>query len=113
MNATIMSPASTSPAKTVQMRAHGAKVQLVPGSRQDTADAAVAAHGGDGGKLFYSSHNWHPFFLHGTKTLAYELWCVSIGRPSSAPDRPLVVCMLVSLMPDNVAHIHVVVQHEI
>ncbi len=23
---------------------------------------------------FYASHNWHPFFLHGTKTLAYELW---------------------------------------
>ena len=76
MNATIMSPASTSPAKTVQMSAHGAKVELIPGSRQDTADAAVAAHGRDGGKLFYASHNWHPFFLHGTKTLAYELWCV-------------------------------------
>src|SRR6185437_3513406 len=24
--------------------------------------------------IFYASHNWHPFFLHGTKTLAYELW---------------------------------------
>jgi len=74
INAVIMSPASTSPAKTVQMRAHGAKVELIPGSRQDTADAAVAAHGRDGGSLFYASHNWHPFFLHGTKTLAYELW---------------------------------------
>ena len=72
--ATIMAPSSTSPAKTVQMRAHGAAVELIPGSRQDTADAAVAAHGRDGGKLFYASHNWHPFFLQGTKTLAYELW---------------------------------------
>jgi|EP01047_Picozoa_sp_COSAG01_P071886 threonine synthase len=34
----------------------------------------AAAHGRDGGRLFYASHNWHPFFLHGTKTLAYELW---------------------------------------
>ena len=42
MAATIMAPASTSPAKTVQMRAHGAAVELIPGSRQDTADAAVA-----------------------------------------------------------------------
>ena len=42
MAATIMTPASTSPAKTVQMRAHGAAVELVVGSRQDTADAAVA-----------------------------------------------------------------------
>ena len=74
LNATIMSPSSTSPAKTVQMAAHGATVELIPGSRQDTADAAINAHGRDGGKLFYSSHNWHPFFLHGTKTLAYELW---------------------------------------
>ena len=41
MQATIMAPASTSPAKTVQMRAHGANVELIPGTRQDTADAAV------------------------------------------------------------------------
>ena len=34
----------------------------------------VAAHGRDGGRLFYASHNFHPFFLQGTKTLAYELW---------------------------------------
>jgi threonine synthase len=68
--ATIMAPASTSPAKTVQMRAHGARVELIPGTRQDTADAAVARSG----EIFYASHNWHPFFLHGTKTLAYELW---------------------------------------
>merc|ERR1712185_552850 len=72
--ATIMAPDSTSPAKTVQMRAHGAAVELVPGSRQACADAAVAAHGRDGGKVFYASHAWHPFFLQGTKTLAYELW---------------------------------------
>jgi threonine synthase len=54
---------------------HGAVLD-VPG--KDGADAcarcAVAAHGRDGGKLFYASHNWHPFFLQGTKTLAYELW---------------------------------------
>jgi threonine synthase len=24
--------------------------------------------------VFYASHNWHPFFLQGTKTLGYELW---------------------------------------
>lgn len=70
MAATIMTPESTSPAKTVQMRAHGATVELIPGTRQDTADAAVARSA----SIFYASHNWHPFFLHGTKTLAYELW---------------------------------------
>ena len=70
MAATILTPASTSPAKTLQMRAHGATVELIQGSRQDTADAAVARSA----EIFYASHNWHPFFLQGTKTLAYELW---------------------------------------
>ena len=27
---------------------------------------------GDG--AFYASHNWQPFFLQGTKTIAYEIW---------------------------------------
>jgi threonine synthase len=25
-------------------------------------------------QIFYAGHNWQPFFLQGTKTLAYELW---------------------------------------
>ncbi len=70
MRATIMTPSSTSPGKTVQMRAYGAEIRLIPGSRQDTADAAAR----EAATIFYASHNWHPFFLHGTKTLAYELW---------------------------------------
>jgi threonine synthase len=85
MAATIMAPASTSPAKTVQMRAHGAAVELIPGSRQDTADAAVARSA----SVFYASHNWHPFFLHGTKTLAYELW-EDLGF--RVPDNVIVPC---------------------
>ena len=70
IKAKILAPASSQPAKTVQMRAFGAEVELVPGSRQDTADEAErqARH------IFYASHNWHPYFLQGTKTLAYELW---------------------------------------
>ncbi len=85
LQATIMAPASTSPAKTVQMRAHGATVELVPGTRQDTADEAVRRSE----SVFYASHNWHPFFLHGTKTLAYELWEDLNFR---APDNVIVPC---------------------
>jgi threonine synthase len=70
MSAKIVTPASTQPAKLVQMRAMGAEVELVPGSRQDTADEAVR----QSEQIFYASHNWQPFFLEGTKTLAYELW---------------------------------------
>jgi threonine synthase len=85
MRATIMAPASTSPAKTVQMRAHGAAVELIPGTRQDTADAAMRR----AETVFYASHNWHPFFLQGTKTLAYELW-EDLGF--RAPDNIITPC---------------------
>ena len=85
MAATIMAPSSTSPAKTVQARAHGATVELVPGSRQMTAEAAERR----AGEIFYASHNWHPFFLHGTKTLAYELW-EDLGF--AAPDHVVIPC---------------------
>ena len=33
-------------------------------------EAALAAAGAS----FYASHNWQPFFIEGTKTLAFELW---------------------------------------
>ena len=85
MKVTIFVPASTSPAKTVQSRASGATIQLIPGSRQDCADAALA----ESERIFYASHNWHPFFLHGTKTLAYELW-EDLGFV--APDNVIVPC---------------------
>ena len=85
MAATIMAPDSTSPAKTVAMRAAGAAVELIPGTRQATSDAAEAR----AASLFYASHNWHPFFLHGTKTLAYELW-EDLGF--RAPDNIIVPC---------------------
>ena len=85
MRAKILVPASTSPAKTVQMRAAGAEVALIPGTRQDTADAAV----GQADSIFYASHNWQAHFLQGTKTLAYELW-EDLGF--SAPDAVIIPC---------------------
>ena len=85
MAATIMAPDSTSPAKTVQMRAYGATVELIPGDRQATSDAAAAR----AATLFYASHNWQPFFLQGTKTLAYELW---EDLDFVAPDNVIVPC---------------------
>jgi threonine synthase len=85
MRATIMAPDSTSPAKTVAMRAYGAEVELIPGNRQATSDAAVAR----AAQVFYASHNWQPFFLHGTKTLAYELW-EDLGF--RAPDNIIIPC---------------------
>jgi threonine synthase len=85
LRAVIMAPASTSRAKTVQMQAHGANVELIAGTRQDTAEAAVQRSD----SIFYASHNWHPFFLQGTKTLAYELW-EDLGF--SVPDNIITPC---------------------
>ena len=85
MRATIFAPASTSPEKLVQARAYGAHVVAVPGSRSDAADAATRDDPGS----FYAGHAWHPFFLHGTKTLAYELW-EDLGF--AAPDNVILPC---------------------
>jgi threonine synthase len=68
--AKILVPASTPNEKTVQMRGYGAEIELIPGSRQETSEAAAR----QAATIFYAGHNWQPFFLQGTKTLAYELW---------------------------------------
>jgi len=70
-------PAATSAGKVAQLRAYGATVHQVPGSREDTA-AAMQAAGQPG--TFYASHVYHPFFLHGTKTYVLELWEQLGGR---------------------------------
>ncbi|WP_329023643.1 threonine synthase [Streptomyces sp. NBC_00690] len=70
IRATILVPAATSPAKILQSRAYGADVRLVPGDREATAAEALRLSA----KTSYASHNWHPLFLQGTKTLAYEIW---------------------------------------
>ena len=63
-------PAAAPRAKLVQIAACGAEVCAVPGTRQAVTDAALAAVG----ESFYASHNWQPFFIEGTQTLAFELW---------------------------------------
>ena len=66
---------STAPrGKIVQIAAAGAEIRIIPGTRQAVTEGALAAVGVTGGESFYASHNWHPFFIEGTKTLAYELW---------------------------------------
>ncbi|HCK78859.1 MAG TPA: pyridoxal-5'-phosphate-dependent protein subunit beta, partial [Actinobacteria bacterium] len=70
MKARILVPETASYPKIAQMAATGADVVTIKGSRQDVADAALRYST----QIFYASHNWQPFFLEGTKTLAYELW---------------------------------------
>ena len=70
MRVKILAPASTSAAKIAQVRAYGAEVQLVEGPREESEAEAIR----QSNTTFYASHNWQPFFLEGTKSLAYELW---------------------------------------
>lgn len=70
MRCRILVPETAAYPKIVQMAATGADVVTIKGSRQDVADAALRYSR----EIFYASHNWQPFFLEGTKTLAYELW---------------------------------------
>jgi len=76
-------PATAPRGKVVQIAASGAEVRAIPGTRQAVTEAALAALG----ESFYASHNWQPFFIEGTKTLAYELW-EQLGF--SVPDNILV-----------------------
>lgn len=63
-------PESTSPAKLTQIQMYGAKLKLIPGSREDTARAVLEA----AKTHYYASHSWNPFFFQGTKTFAYEVF---------------------------------------
>jgi threonine synthase len=81
----ILVPEGTSPGKTAQIEAAGAKLVRIPGGREATADAARKR----ADKVFYASHYWNPFFFHGTKTFAFELVEQLGGRPPEAIVFPL------------------------
>lgn len=66
----IFVPEETSPGKLAQIQMYGARLIKVPGSREDTALAALEA----AKDTFYASHVWNPFFFQGTKTFAFEIW---------------------------------------
>ena len=68
----VMAPAHASPGKLTQILAYGARLTPVEGPRQASTDAALARAGEPGGPA-YMSHMWHPLFLAGTETFAFEL----------------------------------------
>ena len=67
---TIYCPESTSKNKLKQISAYGAELKLISGNRMATTEAVKQA----AETIPYASHNWHPFFLQGMKTLAYEIY---------------------------------------
>lgn len=62
-------PENTSEGKLAQIQLYGANLTRIPGSREDTARAVMAA----AERMYYASHSWNPFFFQGTKTWAYEV----------------------------------------
>lgn len=62
-------PRTTSPVKLTQLEYYGAHIHRVEGTRDDVAYAAREA----ARSSYYASHVWDPFFVHGTKTFAYEV----------------------------------------
>jgi threonine synthase len=69
IRAQIFMPAGNSSAKTVQVRTYGATLHKIPGNRSDCARAAEEA----AGESYYAAHTRNPYFLHGTKTVIYEI----------------------------------------
>lgn len=65
-------PKDTSDKKIEQIKAHGANVILVDGSREDTQSAAIEASKVE--NVFYASHVFNPVFYEGTKTYIYEIY---------------------------------------
>jgi threonine synthase len=68
----IYAPSNTSSAKLAQARAYGARVCTIDGPRAASSRAAQEAAARLGAS--YASHQWHPAFLAGTETIAFELW---------------------------------------
>lgn len=71
----------TSPKKIAQIKAHGASIKEIHGTREEIAAAAQNAV--DSEKVFYASHVYNPYFYEGTKTYAYEIYEQLSGVPDT------------------------------
>ncbi|MFC1528892.1 threonine synthase [Candidatus Latescibacterota bacterium] len=76
-------PEGTSGAKVTQIKQYGARLHIIPGTRESAANAALDA----AQNSYYASHSWNPYFFQGTKTFAYEV-CEQLGWES--PDTVVV-----------------------
>jgi threonine synthase len=67
----VFCPASASPGKLAQIRLYGAELVPIEGPRPRATEALLAY--AEERQIPYASHLWHPLFIEGIKTLAYEL----------------------------------------
>lgn len=78
MSAEVFVPAGTPEVKTSVARASGALVIEVEGGREATARAAMRRVEEGGG--WYASHVYQASFVHGVKTIAFEIFEQLAGR---------------------------------
>jgi len=71
MQADIFVPAYASPAKQAQIAVYGANVRPIPGP---CSNAKLAALEATAQGIILASHAYHPGFLLGQQSLAWELW---------------------------------------
>ncbi len=81
MECEIFVPRGTSPGKIDMIRAYGAAVTIVDGTRDETA-ARCRQKAKEGG-AYYASHVFSPFFYQGTKTYLYEAYEQMGGLPDN------------------------------
>lgn len=67
----IYAPENASPLKLAQIEMYGARINLVSGAREK-ASLAVKMEIENG--AVYASHTWHPAFLLGQQSTAWEVW---------------------------------------
>lgn len=79
LEACIYVPDSASAPKRAQIATYGAELVEVPGPR-DAASKAAAAASRMVKSIKYASHAWHPAFLLGQMTTAWEIWEQLGGR---------------------------------
>ncbi len=80
MCADIFVPSHASPAKQAQIAVYGAQVHPIPGPRGNAKQAALEATRRG---IVLASHAYHPGFLLGQESVAWEVW-EQLGR--RAPD---------------------------
>ena len=68
----IFVPEGTSSGKIKMIAAHGAKINIIEGNREDCANACRKKVFEEG--IYYASHVYNPFFYEGTKTYIYEVF---------------------------------------
>lgn len=71
LKAKVFVPHYASENKKRQIAIYGAEIHSIPGMREDAKKAAIAAISNE---AVYASHAYHPCFLLGQQSVAWEIW---------------------------------------